>query len=110
QSLRAGATDDLRELHRSEQWLVSAIEQLMQHRVSIFNRYTPHEMKETQDWARQREVLHWRYQTERVERLSELDRTSRELEACLAEAARLRRDVRAEQPRQTDRDDAIARE
>ncbi len=110
QSLRAGASDDLRELHRSEQWLVSAIEQLMQHREAIFNRYTPTEMKETQDWARQREVLHWRYQTERAERLSELDRTSRELEACLAEAARLRRDVRADQPRQNDRDDAIARE
>lgn len=85
---------ELRELERSEQWLVAAIEQLMKYRESILNRYTPSEVKETSDWAHHRELLQWRYHTERAERVAELDRTTRELEACLAEASRIRRTPR----------------
>ncbi|EMI16047.1 hypothetical protein RMSM_07034 [Rhodopirellula maiorica SM1] len=106
--------DDLRELSRSEKWLVNAIDQMMQHREWMLNRYTPSEMKETQDWARHRELLQWRYQNERAERVAELDRTSHELETCLADVARLRRDaqesIAAETARQRERHDAIARE
>ncbi|GAA5506038.1 DUF4332 domain-containing protein [Novipirellula caenicola] len=113
-TLSPATADDLRELDRSEKWLVNAIDQMMQHREWMLNRYTPSEMKETQDWARHRELLQWRYQNERAERVAELDRTSRELESCLADVARLRRhaqeSIAADAARQAERQDAIARE
>ncbi|WP_442506281.1 DUF4332 domain-containing protein [Novipirellula sp. SH528] len=113
-SLDPATADDLRELDRSEKWLVNAIDQMMQHRELTLNRYTPSEMKETQDWARHRELLQWRYQNERADRVAELTRTSRELETCLAEASRLRRDaqdsVAMETVRENERRDAMARE
>ncbi|WP_372725222.1 DUF4332 domain-containing protein, partial [Novipirellula sp.] len=113
-AVRPATADDLRELNRSEKWLVNAIDQMMQHRERMLNRYTPSEMKETQDWARHRELLQWRYQNERADRVAELNRTSRELETCLADVARLRRDaqasIAAETVRENERQEAMARE
>ncbi|TWU40827.1 DUF4332 domain-containing protein [Novipirellula artificiosorum] len=94
QTVASKSTEELRELSRSEQWLVAAMDQLMRHRESLLGHYTPAERNQTRDWASHQQWLRERYGNERAERVSELHQTTAELEACFAEATRVRRAMR----------------
>jgi hypothetical protein len=88
------ATGELTELLRSEQWLVTAIDQLNQHRDSLLRSYTSVHHAELENWSRESHYdRHLLYQ-ERNARLIELDRVTAELDACLSEAASVRRSLR----------------
>ncbi|MFK8114560.1 MAG: DUF4332 domain-containing protein [Rubripirellula sp.] len=88
------AATEREELRRSENWLVSAIDRLNQHRETLLRGYATDHQAELADWSRDshyhRHLLH----DERNTRLVELDRVTAELDACLSEAAEVRRSMR----------------
>ena len=86
---------DLEELRRSEQWLVSAISQLDAHREALLRKHRGVSAAEVGDWSLyardERRVL----SSEHEDILSELDRITASLDACLSEAAEVRHELRS---------------
>lgn len=89
------ADHELVELSETESWLVNAIDRLNQHRESLLRGYaTDHQLEFahlTENRGYDRHLLH----QERNARLVELDRVTVELDACLSEAAQVRRSTRS---------------
>lgn len=89
------ASGELEEIRRSEQWLVAAIAQLDRHRESLIANYAASHHSEVigrshDDW-RDHHVL----RRDRSESIANLDRVTADLDACLREAAELRRAMRS---------------
>jgi hypothetical protein len=85
---------DLEELRLTEQWLVASIERLNRHREALLVEHAvdrgEHRDSAARDHSHDRYVLG----RERSSSLAELDRVSTELDACLGEAAEIRRRMR----------------
>ena len=82
---------DLVELNRSENWLISTLDQLTEYRNQLFRGRLPQDVAASNEWT------HWhlaRYERERAESVAELRRVERELERCLNEAAETRNATR----------------
>ncbi len=88
-------TGELEEIRRSEQWLVAAIEQLNRHRESLLADYAAAHHAEADTWSGDSHYDHDVLGRDRRESIAQLDRVTAELDACLSEAASLRRSMRS---------------
>ncbi|MGI9472619.1 MAG: hypothetical protein ACR2NZ_13850, partial [Rubripirellula sp.] len=86
---------DLEELRRSEQWLVSAIEQLNSHRETLLRNHRGVSASEVGDWSMHTDYDRHVLYHERNHSLTELDQVTASLDACLSEAAEVRRAMRS---------------
>lgn len=85
---------DLEELRRSEEWLVISIQQLDSHRESLMRNHDEISTAKVNDWSMDTHYDRHVFHRERNDRLAELDRVTASLDACLGEAAQLRREMR----------------
>ncbi len=91
----AQTSGELEEIRRSEQWLVAAISQLDRHRETLIGDYASAHDAEVAPWSRHSQHDHYVLRRDRGESIAQLDRVTAELDACLSEAANLRRSMRS---------------
>ncbi len=89
------AAGELEELRRSEQWLVASIGQLNRHRESLLQHHVTASAGRVVDGPREPHHDHFVLSRERSASIAQLDRTTVDLDACLREAAELRRSMRS---------------
>lgn len=85
------------ELRHSEEWLVAAIEGLNRHRETLLHEYAATHKVERAGLSQPSgsRFDHFGLRRERNERVAELDRITAALDACLSEAAEVRRSMRS---------------